>query len=118
MPKVKRDSIQWKDEIFNFLTQSNISKKNIKRLKFLLESEDTEVVELTEIVYQVACIKPHKKRRLKFLAKNNRELLNRLEETGRLDQMRIIAQPRIRSRASLPGHQVHPAYKRRYAADE
>jgi hypothetical protein len=34
------------------------------------------------IVLEVARIKPHKKRRLKFLAKENRELLSKLENTG------------------------------------
>jgi hypothetical protein len=34
------------------------------------------------IVLEVARVKPHKKRRLKFLAKENRELLYKLEESG------------------------------------
>lgn len=45
-------------------------------------------------------------------------IYNRLKDTGRLDQMQIIAQPRKWSRSNLPGHQVHPAYRRRYVANE
>lgn len=39
------------------------------------------VAELAEIVLEVARVKPYKKRRLKVLARERRDLLQRLEET-------------------------------------
>lgn len=82
MPKNERESIEQKDEIFNFLEQSHISKKNITRLNLLVESPDNEVSSLAGIVLEVAKVKPYKKKRLKFLAKERRDLLEKLDETG------------------------------------
>ncbi len=81
-PKTERDEIDHIEEIFNYIHQSNISKKNIKRLEKLVCSQNQEIAELANIVLEVALIKPHKKKRIKFLAKTNRELLSKLEETG------------------------------------
>ncbi len=81
-PKEEIEEIEHKDEIFNYLKQSNISKKNISRLQNLVCSHNKQVAEMAEIVLEIALIKPHKKRRLKFLAKENRELLSKLEKTG------------------------------------
>ena len=81
-PKNEIDKIDQKEEIFNFLNQSNISKKNIARLGLLKESSNNEISELASIVLEVAKIKPHKRRRLKFLTRENRELLQKLEKTG------------------------------------
>ena len=64
------------------MEQSNISKKNIKRLSDLTKSEKINIAEMAEIVMEVARVKPHKKRRLKFLAKERRDLLEKLETTG------------------------------------
>ena len=82
MPKNERDSIEQKDEIFNFLNQSHISKKNINRLQELIESPDEKVSYLAGIVLEVAMVKPYKKKRLKILAKERRDLLEKLGETG------------------------------------
>lgn len=82
LPKVERRAIDEKNEIYNYLRQSNISKNNIKRLRALTESTNEEVSYYAQIVLDISIIKPHKKRRLKFLAENNRDLLNKLEETG------------------------------------
>jgi len=81
-PKAEIDEIDQTEEIFNYLKQSNISKKNIARLEKLACSQNQEISELANIVLEVARIKPHKKRRLKFLAKENRELLSKLENSG------------------------------------
>lgn len=81
-PKEEIEHIHQSEEIFNFLNQSNISKKNISRLKQLAMSENMEISELAIIVLEVAKIKPHKKGRLKYLAKVNKELLRKLEITG------------------------------------
>ncbi len=82
MPKEKRENIEQEDEIFGFLKQSHISEKNVARLKTLASSENHKIGELATIVLEVAQVKPHKKRRLKVLAKERRDLLEKLEETG------------------------------------
>ena len=82
LPKEKRDAIEQTDEIYGFLQQSNISKKNISRLKTLSTSSNEQTAELAKIVLEVARVKPHKRRRLKFLAKEHRDLLRKLDETG------------------------------------
>ena len=82
LPKNEMDSIDQKDEIFSFLGQSHISQKNISRLNSLVGSPDEEVAKLAEIVLAVAKVKPYKKKRLKFLAREHRDLLEKLDETG------------------------------------
>jgi len=81
-PKSDIDEIDQKQEIFRYLQQSNISKKNINRLSILAASDNSKIAELAEIVLDVAKVKPHKKRRLKMLARERRDLLAKLEETG------------------------------------
>jgi hypothetical protein len=81
-PKSDIDEIDQKQEIFGYLQQSNISKKNINRLSILAASDNSKIAELAEIVLDVAKVKPHKKRRLKMLARERRDLLAKLEETG------------------------------------
>jgi len=82
MPKEKREAIEQKDEIFGFLKQSHISKKNVSRLKTLSGSPNPRIAELAGIVLEVALVKPYKKRRLKVLARERRDLLAKLDETG------------------------------------
>ena len=82
MPKKERESIEQKDEIFNFLRQSHISDKNVSCLKQLYESPDKEVSKLAGIVLEVAKVKPYKKRRLKVLTRERRDLLDKLDKSG------------------------------------
>ena len=82
LPKEQRDTIEQKEEIFNYLKQSHISAKNIARLKRLAVSSNREVAELAAIVIEVAKVKPYKRRRLKTLARQRRDLLDALEKTG------------------------------------
>lgn len=82
MPKKELESIEQKDEIFNFLRQSHISDKNVSRLKQLYESPDKEVSKLAGIVLEVAKVKPYKKRRLKVLVRERRDLLDKLDKSG------------------------------------
>jgi ribosome-binding protein aMBF1 (putative translation factor) len=82
LPKENRDAIEQKEEIFNYLTQSHISTKNRARLGRLAASSDPEVAELAAIVIEVAKVKPYKRRRLKVLAWQRRDLLDALERTG------------------------------------
>ena len=62
--------------------QSNISKKNLKRLNELSLSENKEIAKLASLVHEVGRVKPHKRRRLKFLAGKHKELLKQLAETN------------------------------------
>ncbi len=82
MPKEEREAIEHKDEIFGFMLQSHISKKNLKRLRILRDGGNKSIVELAEIVLRVAAVKPYKKKRMKFLAPKHPELLRMLRETG------------------------------------
>ena len=82
MPRDKRNAIEQGDEIFRYMKQSHISEKNISRLGTLAASENPKVAELATIVLEVAKVKPHKRRRLKVLARERRDLLEKLEQTG------------------------------------
>jgi len=80
-PKVEIDAIEQEDKIYGFMNQSNISKKNIARLNKLKLSDSKRVAELAAIALEVAVVKPHKKRRLKVLAKEHRELFIKVKES-------------------------------------
>jgi len=82
LPKEKREEIECKDVIFNYLRQSHISDKNVSRLRKLAKSLNEQIAELSGIVLEVAEIKPCKKRRLKELARQRHDLINKLKETG------------------------------------
>jgi hypothetical protein len=81
-PKEEIEKIEQGQEIYNFLSQSHISKKNITRLNILKESENPKISEYASIVLEVAKVRPYKKRRLKILARENRPLLKKLRDTG------------------------------------
>ena len=82
LPKEKREEIQCRDEISNYLHQSHISDKNMSRLRKLTLSHKEEIAEMAGIVLEIAEIKPYKKRRLKELARQRHDLLHKLKETG------------------------------------
>lgn len=70
------------DEIAGILRQSNISEKNLSRLTAMVASENPEIAELANVVLEIGKVKPHKRKRLSFLGRNHRELIERLGETG------------------------------------
>ncbi len=82
LPKEERRQRELKDEIAGFLRQSNISEKNLARLSELASAGKPEVAELARVVLEIGKIKPHKRKRLSFLARDHRDLLSKLEETG------------------------------------
>ena len=82
IPREKLEAIEQTDEIFGYLKQSHISKKNMSRLRTLSGSSNEKIAELASIVLEVGRVKPYKKRRLKFIAKEHRNLLRKLDETG------------------------------------
>lgn len=98
-PKAEQNEILHKEEIFGFLMQSNISKKNLKRLNELSQSENKEIEKLASLVHEVGRVKPHKRRRLKFLAEKHKELLNQLVATDLIDDFDFLPdyydEPRI-----------------------
>lgn len=81
-PKDEFDEIDQKEEIFGYLKQSHISTKNIRRLRNLSASTNADIEKLARIVLEVAKVNPYKKRRLKVLARERRDLLEQLKETG------------------------------------
>ncbi len=84
-PIYEINRIDQNEEISGFLRQSNISKKNIIRLNTLIKSDDSEISELASIVLEVARVKPHKRKRLDFLKKENRELLAKLKSKNLIE---------------------------------
>jgi hypothetical protein len=82
LPKEKLKEIEQNNEIFGYLKQSNISKKNMAQLKKLSHSSNKKIAEMANIVLEIGRVKPHKRRRLKFLAREHKDLLRRLDETG------------------------------------
>ena len=82
LPKSERRAVEDRDDVFGFMHQSHISEKNVARLEQLAKSERSQVASLAAIVLEVARVTPYKRRRVKILARNHRELLRRLEETG------------------------------------
>jgi hypothetical protein len=68
------------DELYGFLEQSNISRKNIVRLESLAQHVNNDVRHLAMLILEVARVKPHKRRRWKFLAHNHFGLYLRLKE--------------------------------------
>ncbi len=82
LPPEVRKHIEEVDEVVGFLSQSNISAKNVARLRKLSESSDEEVATLASAVAEVATVKPHKRRRLKVVAKEHKELRARLQQLG------------------------------------
>ena len=84
-PKAEVERIEREDEICGFMEQSNISEKNIQRLETLTHSELPGIADLASLVLAVARVKPHKRRRFKFLASRHRDLLNKLIRSGLFD---------------------------------
>ena len=80
-PKGEIDEVDQKEEIFGYLKQSHISAKNIGRLNNLSASKNADIAKLARIVLEVAKVNPYKKRRLKVLARERRDLLEQLKET-------------------------------------
>ena len=66
------------EELFGFWEQSNISKKNKKRIKELLTSPSLAVQSFAQLTADVANVKPHRRRRAPWLYKHNRNLYQRV----------------------------------------
>ncbi|TWU51556.1 hypothetical protein Poly59_31490 [Rubripirellula reticaptiva] len=87
MPKFEQQRLLRLSEIHGFLEQSNISTKNIKRLSILETDAFTEVAELASLVKRIALAKPGRRRRWKWLWRNNRELLQEAVKARLIDPL-------------------------------
>lgn len=72
------------------MSQSHISLRNLERLRILAGSADEEVARLAKVVREIGVIRPYKKKRLKFLAKDHRKLFEQLEEVRALGNYAAI----------------------------
>lgn len=77
-PKNEIREIEIFNELLNFWEQSNISTFNIKRLRELLDSSSEKNRKLAQLTLDVALVKPHKKRRMKWLKRHNYDLYTRV----------------------------------------
>jgi hypothetical protein len=87
-PKDERKAIEETDEIWGFLRQSHISAENIARLKGLTHSPSTSVATLAQLMLEIGLVHPYKKRRLKFLGRGHRDLVDRLRKLAFAEEAR------------------------------
>jgi len=74
------------DELESYLFgQSNISKKNLKRLRELKASDDERIREMAQLVYDVAQVKPQRRKRVGFLKHNHPEIFERFAKVACID---------------------------------
>jgi hypothetical protein len=69
-------------EILGFLEQSHISPKNLERLRVLGRSQNTRMADLAHLVLDVGAATPYRRRRIRILARERRDILKRMEEAG------------------------------------
>lgn len=62
----------------HYWEQSNISALNIARLKKLIQFPNEDVQALAHLTLAVAAVKPHKRRRMKWLKQNKPDLYLRV----------------------------------------
>ena len=82
IPLAERIKIQHADEIFHYMRQAKMSDETVLRLQTLQASKNNHVAMLATLVLEVAALKPYRKGRLKELARDNPELLDRLRNAG------------------------------------
>ena len=82
LPQDEIQNIEVAQDICHFLDQSVISLKNLERLKTLTKSSNEKIANLAVLVLQVGQLCPHKKKRFARLAREHKEILNRLIELG------------------------------------
>ncbi len=82
LPRAERARIQALEDIYSFFDQRNISARNVARLTVLCASEDEQVRALAALVLEVAKVKPHRRKRLKYLRQHRPDLIDRLVHHG------------------------------------
>ena len=84
LPKEHRQALEEEDEIVGFMSQSNVSKKNLSRLRTLTHSANNKIAALASLVLEVGLLYPRKRKRVQFLARRRVDLLEQLEAEGLL----------------------------------
>lgn len=79
-PKSEREANLREQELWGYLGQSNISQRNRKRLEELARSPDSHHAEMGAVILEIARVKPHRKKRYRYLARHHPRLLRRLKE--------------------------------------
>lgn len=79
LPREQQDRLLHEREILGFLGQSHISDKNVARLRALAGSADARIAGLATLVRDVAAVAPYRRRRIRTLARQRRDLLKRME---------------------------------------
>ncbi len=82
MPKAKRQEILDRDFIWSVMEQSNISKGNIGNLERIAATYGGELGERGAALVEMAKVKPHKRKRIKWLRETRRPLFLELVRLG------------------------------------
>lgn len=82
LPRDQQHALSHEREILRFLRQSHISDKNRKRLSALAGSANPHISALAALVLDVAAAAPYRRPRIGTLARQRRDLLNRMEDAG------------------------------------
>ena len=85
LPNERKAAIRAEADIFGYMQQKHISDKNVKCLKTMAASSDQRIAHLAAIVLEVARVKPYKKRRLKLLASQHRDLFLKMAKAGLIE---------------------------------
>ena len=83
-PHEEIEQLESLQNIHGFLAQRNISKKNMAYLKQRCKFPDEQVQQCAKLVLEVACAKPHKRERIRFLARHHPSLLAELNKSSLL----------------------------------
>ena len=78
LPKEELRFISAKEELLGFWNQSNISTLNMKRIERLKRFPSEDIQNLAHLTFEVATVKPHKKRRMRWLRKNQPDIFYRV----------------------------------------
>jgi hypothetical protein len=117
LPREQQDRLLHEREILGFLSQSHISHKNVTRLRTLAGSADARLAGLATLVRDVATVAPYRRRRIRTLAGQRRDLLKRME-VARL-RLRVSVQPAKHQQAETAFqfapllHRTHPCHAMR-----
>lgn len=82
LPREQQNALLIENEIRGFLEQSHISKKNIARLRSLVPSDNDRIARLAVVMLEVARFAPHRRRRIRNLARERRDVLRHMEDVG------------------------------------
>lgn len=74
-PEAERLRIEQEDELDGYFGQSNVSAKNIARLEGLSGTAQPEIAAYADLIARIADVHPRKRHRLRFLARERRDLL-------------------------------------------